>query len=356
MTGITEHLTSVREPPGKPLLRALAGITQATPPLWMMRQAGRYLPEYRALRKRANGFLALCYTPELAAEVTMQPVHRFHFDAAIIFADILLLAQALGVELSFDEGTGPRLSPVRSGGDIEKLRPNTAIHDTLAPVYETIRMVADDLPQGVTMIGFAGAPWTVATYMIAGRGEAEQKTARRFMEQCPHAFEQLMERLTEATIDYLDQQARAGAEVLKLFDSWAGSLDGAAFDRFVTAPTSRIVTALKSRHPDIPVIVFPRHAGTSYAKFVATVAADCVALDSTVDPVWAARELQPRGCVQGNLDPRCLVTGGDGLVRQTRHILESLRHGPFIFNLGHGITPDAKTHHIERLIDIVRQS
>ena len=338
----------------KPLLRALAGEVLSVPPIWLMRQAGRYLPEYRALRDRSDGFLKLCYTPELAAEATLQPVRRFGFDAAILFADILLVAQALGANLSFENGAGPKLSPITDSRDLPRLKPASEIHETLMPVYQTIRLVSAELPGSVAMLGFAGAPWTVATYMIAGKGEPSQATAKRFMRECPKAFESLIDLLTEATIIYLDRQIKAGAEAYKLFDSWAGALSGIDFERFVAAPTARIVGTIKMSHPHIPAIVFPRQAGPHYAGFAARTVADCIALDSSIDPVWAARKLQPHACVQGNLDPAFLVTGGERLVIRTRQILAALRKGPFIFNLGHGITPDAKPENVDKLIDIIR--
>jgi uroporphyrinogen decarboxylase len=245
----------------KPLLRALAGETLPVPPVWMMRQAGRYLPEYRAVRERAGGFLDLCYNPELAAEVTVQPLRRFGFDAAILFADILLVPQALGVELTFEAGEGPRLSTVTTKAEVGGLHAASAIHATLAPVYETVRLVKGALPPDVTLIGFAGAPWTVASYMIAGRGTPDQGPAHRLKDEAPEVFRLLIDLLTEATVEYLSAQVEAGAEVVKLFDSWAGSLRGQDFDDFSLAPLREITAALKARHPGVPVIAFPRGAG-----------------------------------------------------------------------------------------------
>ena len=251
----------------KTLLKALAGEVQAVPPVWMMRQAGRYLPEYRATREKAGDFLALCYTPDLAAEVTLQPIRRYGFDAAILFADILLVPQALGADLWFVPGEGPRLSTVTAQGDFDALKPAEVVHETLAPVYETLRILTRELPAETALIGFAGAPWTVATYMIAGQGTPDQAPAHALMAAQPALFDALIARITAATIEYLSAQIAAGAEVVKLFDSWAGSLTGAAFDSYAVAPTAEIIAALKARHPGVPVIAFPREAGARYDGF-----------------------------------------------------------------------------------------
>ncbi len=338
----------------KTILRALAGETLPTPPIWMMRQAGRYLPEYRATRAQAGDFLSLCYNPELAAEVTLQPIRRYGFDAAILFADILLLPQALGADLWFETGEGPRLSTITTMAGVEALRPKDAIHETLAPIYETVRILAGALPAETTLIGFAGAPWTVATYMIAGRGTPDQGPAHALKAADRAAFTALIDRITEATIDYLSAQVEAGAEVVKLFDSWAGSLKGADFTDFAVKPAARIIAALKARHPGLPVIAFPREAGPGYVGFAAATGADCVALDNSVTPEWAAAEVQPGGCVQGNLAPHHMVTGGADLIRETRRVVEAFKGGPHIFNLGHGITPDADPDNVQRMIDAVR--
>ncbi len=338
----------------KTILRALAGETQAVPPIWMMRQAGRYLPEYRATRAKAGDFLSLCYTPDLAAEVTLQPIRRYQFDAAILFADILLVPQALGADLWFELGEGPRLSTITTPAELAKLKPVGAIHETLAPVYETVRIVARELPKDVTLIGFAGAPWTVATYMVAGRGTPDQAPAHALKSAGRATFVSLIDTLTEATIAYLSAQIDAGAEVVKLFDSWAGSLKGRDFDDFALAPAKRIISALKARHPDIPVIAFPREAGERYVGFAKATGADGVALDSSVSAEWAAAHVQKDGCVQGNLDQRLLVTGGEELVRETKRVVRAFAGGPHIFNLGHGITPDADPDNVQRMIDAVR--
>ena len=339
------------EAPAKLLLRALRGETLPVPPIWMMRQAGRYLPEYRATRARAGDFLSLCYTPELAAEVTLQPIRRFGFDAAILFADILLVPQALGLDLWFVTGEGPRLSPI---GDAAGLRAPADVHETLAPVYETLRILARELPHETALIGFAGAPWTVMTYMIAGRGTPDQAPAHALMREDPAAFEAILERVEAATVEYLSAQVEAGAETVKLFDSWAGSLTGEAFDRYSVQPMRRIVAALKDRHPGLPVIAFPRGAGERYEGLHAAIGADCIALDDGVTPEWAAAHVQPGGCVQGNLASSHMVTGGDDLVRETRRIVEALGAGPHVFNLGHGITPDADPRNVALMVEAVR--
>ena len=338
----------------KLILRALAGETLPVPPVWMMRQAGRYLPEYRATRAQAGDFLSLCYNPDLAAEVTLQPIRRYGFDAAILFADILLLPQALGPKLWFETGEGPRMETTTTAAQVAALKPSEAIHDTLSPVYETLRILTRELPKETTLIGFAGAPWTVATYMIAGRGSKDQGAAHALKAADRATFAALIDRITEATVDYLSAQITAGAEVVKLFDSWAGSLKGPDFNDFAVKPTARIIAALKARHPGIPVIAFPREAGEGYIGFAAATGADCVAVDNSVTPEWAAENVQTSGCVQGNLAPHHMVTGGPDLIRETRRVVDAFRHGPHIFNLGHGITPDANPANVQTMIDAVR--
>jgi len=341
---------------GKTLLRALAGETLRTPPVWLMRQAGRYLPEYRATRTQAGSFLDLCYRPDLATEVTLQPIRRFGFDAAILFADILLLPQALGRRLWFEEGEGPRLEPFRSDADLAALADDDAMHAALAPVYETVARLKAQLPAETALIGFAGAPWTVATYVIAGRGKDGQAGALRMMAEQPNLFAALMERLTQATAAYLIRQIDAGAEVVKLFDSWAGALaqDPAAFRRWCLEPTRAIVAAVQAARPGTPVIVFPRGARAHYAGFAPAVGAQGLAIDEAVSADWAREALQPETTVQGNLDPIHLVRGGQGLVDATRALLDTLGGGPYVFNLGHGITPDADPRNVELLLKTVR--
>jgi uroporphyrinogen decarboxylase len=321
----------------------------------MMRQAGRYLPEYRATREKAGDFLSLCYNPELATEVTLQPIRRYGFDAAILFADILLIPQALGADLWFVTGERPRLSTITSQADFDVLKPALDVHDHLAPVYQTVRNLARELPRETTLIGFAGAPWTVATYMIAGRGTPDQGPAHALKSANRPLFEALIDRLTEATIEYLSAQIDAGAEVVKLFDSWAGSLKGQDFHDFALIPAQRIIAALKARHPTTPIIAFPREAGPAYAGFARATGADCVALDNSVDAEWAARHVQVDGCVQGNLASSHMVTGGQALIDETRAIVQAFSKGPHIFNLGHGITPDADPANVQLMIDTVRE-
>jgi uroporphyrinogen decarboxylase len=338
----------------KIILRALAGERQETPPIWMMRQAGRYLPEYRATRAEAGDFLSLCYNSELAAEVTLQPIRRYGFDAAILFADILLLPQALGVDLWFETGEGPRMSTTTTADELAGLRATGDIHETLNPIYETLRILSRELPRETTLIGFAGAPWTVATYMIAGRGTKDQGPAHALKSENRAVFEGLLERLTESTIEYLSKQIEAGAEVVKLFDSWAGSLKGEDFVKYALTPAAKITQALKQRHPGIPVIAFPREAGDGYIGFAKATGADCVAIDNSVSAEWVAQNVQPDSCVQGNLASSHMVTGGDDLIAQTKHIVNALKNGPHIFNLGHGITPDANPDNVQIMIDTVR--
>ncbi|WP_298841836.1 uroporphyrinogen decarboxylase [uncultured Roseobacter sp.] len=338
----------------KTILRALAGETLPTPPIWMMRQAGRYLPEYRATRAQAGDFLSLCYNSELAAEVTLQPIRRYGFDAAILFADILLLPQALGADLWFVTGEGPRLSTVTTQADFDRLGPVSDIHETLNPIYETVRILRRELPAETTLIGFAGAPWTVATYMIAGRGTPDQGPAHALKDENRALFEALLDRITEGTIDYLSAQIEAGAEVVKIFDSWAGSLKGDDFRKYALEPARRITAALKASYPHIPVIGFPREAGDQYIGFAKATGVDCVALDNSVDAGWAAGHVQVDGCVQGNLASSHMVTGGQALVDEARAIVRAFSGGPHIFNLGHGITPDADPDNVQRMIDAVR--
>ena len=340
----------------KTILRALAGEILPTPPIWMMRQAGRYLPEYRATRAQAGDFLKLCYNSDLAAEVTLQPIRRYGFDAAILFADILLLPQAMGADLWFETGEGPRLSTITDIAGVRALKPADGVHDHLAPIYETVRILARELPKDTTLIGFAGAPWTVATYMIAGQGSKDQGRAHALKSADRPAFQALIDAITAATIEYLSMQVQAGAEVIKLFDSWAGSLKGQDFTDFAVKPAATIIAALKARHPHLPIIAFPREASDGYIGFAQATGADCVAIDNSVSPEWAAANVQTTGCVQGNLAPEHMVTGGDALVRETRRVVNAFAKGPHIFNLGHGITPDANPDHVQLMIDTVRNA
>ena len=340
----------------KTLLRALSGETLPTPPVWLMRQAGRYLPEYRATRAQAGDFLSLCYTPDLAAEVTLQPIRRYGFDAAILFADILLIPDALGADLWLVTSEGPRLSTITGPDGLKPLKGKDDIHDHLAPVYETVKILSRELPKETTLIGFAGAPWTVATYMIAGRGTPDQAPAHKLRQEDPATFDALINLLTDATIEYLSKQVEAGAEVVKIFDSWAGSLKGEAFDRYALEPAKKITQEMKQRFPGLPVIAFPREAGDKYIGFAKAVGADCLALDTSVDATWAAQHLQKDGCVQGNLDPKLMITGSDALRQEARRIVDALKNGPHIFNLGHGITPEADPENVHVLLEEIRRA
>ncbi|MEO1563550.1 MAG: uroporphyrinogen decarboxylase [Pseudomonadota bacterium] len=339
----------------KSILRALAGEAQATPPVWMMRQAGRYLPEYRATREQAGDFLSLCYNSDLATEVTLQPIRRYGFDAAILFADILLLPQALGADLWFVTGEGPRLSTITGPDDLSKLSGPDDIHETLGPIYQTVANLSEALPKETTLIGFAGAPWTVATYMIAGRGTPDQAPAHALLQEDRATFSALIDLITEGTVTYLSRQIEAGAEVVKIFDSWAGSLKGQDFADFCIKPHQRIVSALRALHPDTPIIGFPRGAGQMYIDYVDEVPIEGVAIDTDLSTEWAATHLQPKTCVQGNLNQSLLVTGGDKLVTETRRIVQTLGSGPHIFNLGHGITPDADPDNVHVMLDAIRE-
>ena len=338
----------------KKLLRAIAGDALDIPPVWLMRQAGRYLPEYKETRKQAGSFLDLCYTPELAEEVTLQPIRRFGFDAAILFADILLVPQALGVDLWFVEGEGPRLTPADDTSKVAGLRPVDEIDETLSPVYETVRRLSSSLPKEVTLIGFAGAPWTVATYIVAGRGTPDQGPARRLAYRDPETFQSLIDRITDATIHYLSAQIAAGAEVVKLFDSWAGVLPPAEFERWVTAPTSRIVTALRAAHGDVPIIGFPRGGGLNSAGYAAATGIDCLGVDTAASMAELRKQVGPDLTLQGNLDPLLMVLGGDALTTAARRLVDEMRGTPYVFNLGHGITPDADPGNVDVLLRAVR--
>ena len=340
----------------KKILKALAGEKQKVPPIWMMRQAGRYLPEYRETRAQAGDFLSLCYNSELAAEVTLQPIRRYGFDAAILFADILLLPQALGADLWFVTGEGPRLSTVQSKQDFENLRQIEEINQTLAPVYETVKILSKELPSETTLIGFAGAPWTVATYMVAGRGTPDQAPAHRLKNENPELFDNLINLLVEGTVEYLSNQINAGAEVIKIFDSWAGSLKGNDFDKYALEPCKKIISALKVKHPTIPIIAFPRQAGDRYVGFAKQAGADCVALDESVSAEWISQNVQVDGCIQGNLASSHMVSGGRALIDETKRIVKALSNGPHIFNLGHGITPDADPQNVQIMIDTIRNA
>lgn len=346
-------MDTARNSEAKPLLRVLHGEALVTPPIWLMRQAGRYLPEYREMRAKAGSFLDLCYTPEMAAEVTMQPIRRFGMDGAILFADILLVPQALGLDLTFAEGEGPRLAWKEGKIDPATLAPAEAVDEFLTPVYETIGILRKELPSETTLIGFAGAPWTVATYMVAGRGTPDQAPTRRMMFAEPEKFSDLIARITDATIRYLSLQIEAGAETVMLFDSWAGVLTPPKFQEYSVAPVAKIVSALKKAHPNVPVIGFPRGAGALYRGFAEATGVSAVGLDTQVPLDWA-REAMPGVALQGNLDPMLMVTGGQAMVDEARRIVDVMQGSPHIFNLGHGITPEADPRHVETLVRTIR--
>ena len=339
--------------PKKRLLKALAGETQKRPPIWLMRQAGRYLPEYRQVRDVAGSFLNLCYTPELAEEVTLQPIRRFGFDAAILFSDILVVPDALGQEVAFKEGEGPVLRPITEPGQLSDLDPG-AVKDRLSPVYETVSRLSESLPEEVTLIGFAGAPWTVATYMVGGRGSPDQAAAKAWAYRAPAEFQQLIDLLVEATVTHLSAQVDQGAEAVQIFDTWAGSLPELSFRRFALEPVKAITEKLKAKYPGLPVIAFPRGAGPMTETYFRETGVDALSLDTGLQVHWARERLQPQGCVQGNLDPLLLVAGGEEMRAQATYILEEFGDGPFIFNLGHGIVPQTPPEHVAELVELVK--
>jgi uroporphyrinogen decarboxylase len=337
----------------KPLLRTLAREHNATPPIWLMRQAGRYLPEYRAIRAKAGSFLDLCFNPKLAAEVTLQPIVRFGFDAAIMFSDILVVPHALGQSVTFAEGEGPRLDALSEPSALMRL--HSELDQTrLAPVYEAIRRVKQDLPSGVALLGFCGAPWTVATYMIAGCSTPDQFPTRLFAYHHPQAFAQLVDKLIEASASYLVKQFAAGVDAVQIFDSWAGILPADEFEKWCIAPVARIVGAVRDRVPGARIIGFPRGAGTELLRYIEAVAVDAVSLDWMAELGFVRDYIQPRRTIQGNLDPLALLAGGAALDRATDAILKAFGHRPFVFNLGHGILPDTPIAHVERLVARVR--
>lgn len=339
--------------PPKKMLAALAGQPQTPPPFWLMRQAGRYLPEYRQVRAQAGGFLDLCLNPELACEVTLQPLRRYGMDAAILFSDILIVPWALGQGLRFAEGEGPQLDAIRDQAGLTRLDID-GLHRRAAPVYETVSRIRAALDDRTALIGFAGSPWTVACYMVEGAGSKEYAHVKRFAYTDPVGFNRLIDILVDATIDYLSMQIQAGAELVQLFDSWAGALSADDFQRFVVAPTSRITAALKQRHPGIPIIGFPRMAGLNLESYVDQAGIDGVSLDPGVPASWAAKHLQGKVAVQGNLDPVLLIAGGEAMDRAVLDLLETLGNGPFIFNLGHGIIKETPPENVSRLAGLIR--
>ena len=349
--------TTVRERdaglPSKRFLLPFAGKTVAPPPIWLMRQAGRYLPEYRKVRAEAGSFLDLCYSPKLAAEVTLQPIRRFGFDAAILFSDILVVPDALGQTVRFEEGEGPRLDPIKTLEDLSRLALSDT-HDKFARVCETVELLSRELPRETALIGFCGAPWTVATYMAEGRGSSDQAAARSWAYRDPGSFAQLIDVLAEASIAYLSGQVKAGADALQIFDSWAGSLAEDEFKRWVIAPTAKIVREIRNHHPHVPIIGFPRGAAALLQKYIAGTAVDGVSCD-TACPLSIMQTIGKTGkVVQGNLDPLLLVTGGDALDHRIDTICQAMGDLPFVFNLGHGIVPETPPENVAQLVQRVR--
>ncbi|MEQ9661459.1 MAG: uroporphyrinogen decarboxylase [Parasphingopyxis sp.] len=339
-------------PTDKPLLAVLSGERRDPPPFWLMRQAGRYLPEYRELRAMKGGFLDLVQDSEAAADVTLQPIRRFGMAGAILFSDILTVPHALGQDLRFVAGEGPRLTPILSEHGLDELTPDLTLLD---PIYETVRLVAGALPDETTFLGFAGGPWTVATYMVAGQGSRDQAETRRLAYGDAERFGAIIDAIAALTIDYLSAQIDAGVDAVQLFDSWAGSLPPAQFERWVIAPTAGIVAALKQRHPDTPVIGFPKGAGGKLGPYARETGIDAIGLDETVDPAWAHGALPEGMPAQGNLDPLALIAGGEELRAAVADIRRALAGRPHIFNLGHGILPDTPIAHVEALRDMLAE-
>jgi uroporphyrinogen decarboxylase len=337
----------------KPLLRVLQGAREAIPPIWMMRQAGRYLPEYRAVREKAGGFLDLCFNPELAAEVTLQPVRRFGFDAAILFSDILVIPLALGRKVEFQVGEGPKLEPLADAAALADLR-ESIDGKVLAPVYETVARVKSALDKKTTLIGFCGAPWTVATYMVAGAATPDQAPARLFAYRDPQSFRRLIDRLVQGSIEYLVGQLKAGAEVVQIFDTWAGVLGPEQFERWCIEPTQKIVEGVRRQIPGAKIIGFPRGVGAMALPYVELTGVNGIGLDWTFEREIARDMLQPRVAVQGNVDPLALLAGGTALEREVDDVMATLSGGPHIFNLGHGILPNTPIAHVEQMLKRVR--
>ncbi|HMT46002.1 MAG TPA: uroporphyrinogen decarboxylase [Novosphingobium sp.] len=333
------------------LLRTLRGENGDHRPVWLMRQAGRYLPEYRALRAQKGGFLPLVYDAEAAAEITLQPIRRYGLDGAILFSDILIVPYAMGQDLEFLAGEGPHLSPRLADAALSSLH---AVPQRLAPIYETVKLVRAQLPADKTMLGFAGSPWTVATYMVNGEGSRDQHETRAMAYRDREGFQAIIDAIVTVTVDYLAGQVLAGAEAVQLFDSWAGSLAPSEFERWVIAPNAAIVSALKKRFPELPVIGFPKGAGEKLPAYARETGVHAVGIDETIDPVWAARELPAGLPVQGNLDPLLLLSGGDEMERETLRILDAFADRPHVFNLGHGIGQTTPVEHVAQLLGVVR--
>ncbi len=338
----------------KPFLQALNGETLSTPPLWLMRQAGRYLPEYLATRAQSKNFLHFCYSPDLAVEVTLQPLRRYGFDAAILFSDILVVPDALGQKVEFVKGHGPQLEPIKNEAELEAVLKLDGFHDHLKPVYETVRRLSTEIPETTALIGFAGAPWTVATYMVEGKGSKIYEEVRSIAYKDPAFFQRLIDILVDRTASYLIEQAHNGAEALQVFDSWAGVLSEQQFVKWSIEPMAEIVKRVKAVHPNVPIIGFPRGAGPMYKRYVLETGVDGVGIDHALPLEWARDELQPHATVQGNLDNLLVVAGGEAMDAEVKRILSILGGGPFIFNLGHGIVPQTPPEHVARVCALVR--
>lgn len=346
-------ITSVSSSPDKKLLQVLNGETLKTPPIWIMRQAGRYLPEYREVRKNAKNFIEFCYSPDLATEVTLQPIRRYGFDAAILFSDILVVPDALGLPVSFVENEGPKLQPLIIDKTLPDLKSEIDL-ERLAPVFEAIDRIKSALPKETTFLGFCGAPWTVASYMIAGKSTPELAPARLAAYRAPEFMDALIARLVQSSISYLCKQVDAGVDALQIFESFAGALTSDCMTRYSIEPIKKIIAGVKAKHPHVKVIVFGRASGAAHRRYASETGADAVGIDWMTDPVWAAKEIQPIKPVQGNLDPLLVVAGGDGMLRGIDRVVEAFRNGPHIFNLGHGIVPETPPEHVTQLIKRIR--
>jgi len=338
----------------KPFLQALKGETLSQPPMWLMRQAGRYLPEYLATRAQSKNFLHFCYSPDLAVEVTLQPLRRYNFDAAILFCDILVIPDALGQKVEFIKGSGPQLEPIKNQAEFDAVIKMDGFHEHLKPVYETVRRLSTEIPDTTALIGFAGAPWTVATYMVEGKGSKNYEEVRSIAYSDPEFFQRLIDTLVDRTASYLIEQANNGAECLQVFDSWAGVLSEPQFIKWSIEPMAEIVKRVKAVHPDVPIIGFPRGAGPMYERYVLETGVDGVGLDHSLPLEYARDHLQKHCTVQGNLDNLLLVAGGEAMDAEVKRILQVLGDGPFIFNLGHGIVPQTPPEHVARLCALVR--
>jgi uroporphyrinogen decarboxylase len=335
------------------LLRVFDGETLSPAPVWMMRQAGRYLPEYREVRKQAGDFLDLCYSPDFATEVTLQPIDRYGFDAAILFADILLIPDGLGQNVRFGENVGPILEPIRNNQDFGKLTIDN-LHNHLAPVYQTVKQVRAALPKETALIGFCGAPWTVATYMISGRGTPDQKDARLAAFRREGWVQNLIDLLVESSVQYLCKQVENGADLLQIFDTWGGNLGEIEFEQWCIKPMAAIVTGVKQIYPDVPIIGFPRNAGVRYQPYIEQTGVNGVSLDTSISLQWAHDNLDEACVLQGNLDPLAVVAGGNRLEIEVRHVLDIMADRPFIFNLGHGLIPETPPENVGRVVEIIR--